>query len=101
MINPILIPELKELIHTHDSETFSKFCQQTQPQTVAELIAGLDSEEIWELLRMLEVPQQAEIFSFLELDKQAELATIHSHREMARLLEEMPRRPGRPGTTSG
>jgi len=90
MINPILIPELKELIHTQDSETFSKFCQQTHPQTVAELIAGLDSEEIWELLRMLEVPQQAEIFSFLELDKQAELATIHSHREMARLLEEMP-----------
>ncbi|MEJ5258678.1 MAG: magnesium transporter [Anaerohalosphaeraceae bacterium] len=90
MINPILIPELRELLASGDTETIRKFCQQNHPGNVAELISGLEPAEIWQVLHLLEPPLRAEIFSFFDLNKQVELATGPSRKDMARLLEEMP-----------
>jgi len=90
MTNPILIPELRELISANHVETIRELCQQTHPGTVAELLAGLENSEIWRILRMLEIPLRAEIFSCFELDRQVELATGQNRKDMAGLLEEMP-----------
>ncbi len=90
MINPILIPELRELLTSNDTDTIRKFCQQNHPGNVAELISGLEPAEVWQVLHLLEPPLRAEIFSFLDLNKQVELATGPSRNDMARLLEEMP-----------
>ncbi|HOK66449.1 MAG TPA: magnesium transporter [Anaerohalosphaeraceae bacterium] len=90
MTNPLLIPELKELLANNDTETIQKFCQQNHPGTVAELISGLEPAEIWQVLHLLDPPLRAEIFSFFDLNKQVELATGPSRKDMARLLEEMP-----------
>jgi len=90
MTNPLLIPELQELISANDVESIRHFCQQTHPGTVAELIGALENSEIWQILHMLDVPLRAEIFTNFELDKQVELVTGESKKEMARLLEEMP-----------
>ncbi|MBP6124719.1 MAG: magnesium transporter [Phycisphaerae bacterium] len=89
MTNPILIPELRELLAENDTETIRKFCQQNHPAAIAELICGLEPSEIWQILHLLEPPLRAEIFSFFDLDKQVELATGPSRKDMARLLEEM------------
>jgi len=90
MTNPLLIPELKDLLTNNDTETIQKFCQQNHPGTVAELISGLEPSEIWQVLHLLDPPLRAEIFSFFDLNKQVELATGPSRKDMARLLEEMP-----------
>jgi len=90
MTNPILIPELRELISANDVESIRNFCQQTHPGTVAELLGAMENPEIWQILHMLDVPLRAEIFSNFELDKQVELATGQNRKDMAGLLEEMP-----------
>ena len=90
MANPVLIPELRELLAANDIESIRKFCQQAHPGTVAELFAGLEDSEIWRILHMLDVPLRAEIFSHFELDKQVELVSGENRRDMANLLEEMP-----------
>lgn len=90
MTNPILIPELRELLAKKDIETIRKFCQQNHPGTVAELINDLEPAETWQVLHLLDPPLRADIFSFFDLNKQVELATGPSRNEMARLLEDMP-----------
>ncbi len=90
MTNPILIPELRELISVNDAESIRNFCQQTHPGTVAELLGGMENPEIWQILHMLDVPLRVEIFSNFELAKQVELATGQNRKDMAGLLEDMP-----------
>lgn len=89
MTNPILIPELRDLLAREDFETVRKFCQQNHPGTVADLISGLEPAETWQVLHLLDPPLRAEIFAFFDLNKQVELATGPSRNDMARLLEEM------------
>jgi len=88
--NPLLIPELRELIAASNTEAVRELCMQTHPGAVAELLAGLETSEIWQVLHMLDVPSRAEIFSHFNLDRQVELVSGENRADMARLLEEMP-----------
>ena len=90
MSNPILIPELRELISANDIESIRNFGQQAHPGTVAELLGAMENPEIWQILHMLDVPLRAEIFPNLELDKQVELVTGQNRKDMVQLFEEMP-----------
>ncbi len=89
MANPLLVPELRELIATSDTESICQFCENTHPGTVSDLLGGLETQEIWQILQMLKVPLRAKIFSHFELDRQVELSTGQNRRDMAQLLEEM------------
>ncbi len=90
MTNPILIPELRELVAANDLDAIREFCRQTHPGTVAEILTGLDDPEIWQILHALDVRLRADIFAFFDLDRQIELTGGHSRQDMARLIEEMP-----------
>lgn len=90
MVNPIIIPELRELISANDTEAIRKFSQNIHPALAAELIEGLENTEIWHILHMLDISLRADIFTCFSLDKQVELVTGQAKQDMARLLEEMP-----------
>jgi len=90
MTNPILIPELRKLISANDVESIRQFCQKTHPETIVELLSGLETAEIWQVLNMLDAPLRAEIFSTFDLDRQIELVIGQNRRDMAQLIEEMP-----------
>jgi len=85
----LLVPELRELLADGDGETLRRFCTGSHPATVAELISGLEPQEIWRILHLLPVRTRAEVFSQFDLDQQVEQATGENRREMAALLEEM------------
>jgi magnesium transporter len=90
MKNPLLIPELRELMAADDTAAIRELCQQSHPESIAELIEALDADEIWRVLQMLDLPHRALIFAHFDLDQQVELATGQNRRQMANLLEEMP-----------
>lgn len=90
MTNPLLIPELRELISANDLEAIRELCAQTHPATTAELLGGLETTEIWQVLHVLDVALRAEIFCHFDLDRQVELVSGENRADMARLLEEMP-----------
>jgi magnesium transporter len=85
----LLVPELRELLAGKDIETIRRFCSDSHPATVAELISGLEAGEIWQILHLLGVRDRAEVFSHFELDQQVDLTTGENRRDMASLLEEM------------
>jgi len=90
MKNPLLIPELRELLAAKNVAVIRELCQQAHPQTAAELIEALEPDDIWTVLQTLDISLRAEIFSHFDLDQQVELATGQNRRQMAQLLEEMP-----------
>ncbi len=85
----LIVPELRELLAANDEASIRSFCESSHPATVAELLSGLESFEIWRILHMIPVARRAEIFSHFELSQQVELATGENRRDMAKLLEEM------------
>jgi len=90
MASTLLVPELRELLAVGDTEALRQFCERGQRAVVADLLSGLDPEEILQVLRACELPTQAEVFSQFELELQAQLVPLIDREETAHLLEEMP-----------
>lgn len=89
MLNPLLLPELRELLTEGDDVTLRDILQQMHPASIAEFSEGLSVEETWQLLARAPIHRQAEIFSFYEVQKQVEMASGVGRERMSALVEEM------------
>ena len=89
MFNPLLLPELKEMLATNDVEGLSHVLTELHPATIADFSEGLSVEETWAFLDRASVARQAEIFSFFRLDKQVEMVNGVGRERMSKLLEAM------------
>ncbi len=90
MTNPLLLPELKELLEAEDHAAIREFCIDTHPEVVSEFLSALSSGEIWRILMLLPSRLRAQIFAHFELDQQVDLVSGRNRKDMARLIEEMP-----------
>ena len=90
MYNPLLLPELKEMLRTGDRQSLTELLDELHAATLAEFSAGLSSQEIWQLLDYAPIERQAEVFSYVPLPKQVELVQEGEPERVARLLEAMP-----------
>ncbi len=88
--NPILVPELREMIAAGNAKALRGFCESGHPAIVAELISALSAEETWAVLMHADLPLRAEIFSHLDEDLMVEMIETLRRNEIARLLTEMP-----------
>jgi magnesium transporter len=89
MYNPLLLPELREMLETGDDDQLAAVATELHPVTVAEFTEGLSVEETWKLLDHALVERQAEIFSFYPFDKQEEMVDGIGRDRMSKLLEAM------------
>jgi len=89
MYNPLLLPELREMLSTGDEKGLSAVMTELHPATIADFSAGLSVEETWRLLDHASVDRQAEVFSFFPLDKQVELVSGVGRDRISKLLEAM------------
>jgi magnesium transporter len=89
MFNPLLLPELREMLAKGDDEELSAVMTELHPATVADFSEGLTVEETWRLLASASVDRQAEVFAFFPLDKQVEMAGGVERERMSKLLEAM------------
>jgi len=88
--NPLLVPELREMLTAGNAKALQDFCEAGHPAVVADLISALSEEEAWAVLRHADLPLRAEIFSHLEDDLMVEMIGTLRRDEIARLLTEMP-----------
>lgn len=88
--NPLLVPELREMLAAGNTQVLRDFCEDLHPAVVAELISALSAEETRTVLALVEPPLRAEIFSHLDDDLMVELIQTLRRDEIARLLTEMP-----------
>jgi magnesium transporter len=88
--NPLLVPELREMLKAGDEKDLRDFCEGVHPVVVAELISALKGEEAWAVLLYADLPLRAEIFSHLDDDLQVEVIGTLRRDDAARLLADMP-----------
>ncbi|MBN2419408.1 MAG: magnesium transporter [Deltaproteobacteria bacterium] len=88
--NPLLVPELREMLAAGESKALRDFCESGHPAVIAELLSALSSEEAWTVLRQADNhPLRSKIFSHLDEDMQVEIVGSLRRNEVAHLLAEM------------
>ncbi len=88
-MNPLLAPELREMLAEKDAEGMKVFLENLHPATAAEFLSGLRPEEIAQGLQYASREQAAAVFQYLDIETQKELLEGLGRQQMARLLEEM------------
>lgn len=89
MFDPLLVPELREMLLQNDTVAMREFCNVLHPGVAAENLEELPDEELWAVLSQAELAQQAEIFSFLHLPRQVSLVDRIDNERLTKLLETM------------
>jgi len=89
MKNPLIIPEIKDLLKKNKLSILKNFMAEHHPQEIAEYIQLLNHNEIWQLFNLVDTKQSVEIFSFFEIDVQADLAAGSMRKNITVLLQEM------------
>ncbi|MGQ9588728.1 MAG: magnesium transporter [Planctomycetota bacterium] len=90
MKNPLLVPELRELLAEGRAESLRQFCETNHPVIVAEMLSALEPREAWEVLRLASRPVQSEIFTNFDPDLQVELVDLLKRDDVVRLVGDMP-----------
>jgi magnesium transporter len=87
--NPLLIPELRELLAGDRQEELRSFLTAVHPATAAELLGPLAPDELRSVLQLADPAPRATIFGYLELDVQVELAELLGRAELATIVAHM------------
>ncbi|NLB63236.1 MAG: magnesium transporter [Fibrobacter sp.] len=87
--NPLLVPELREMLDTNDVENIKLFCEAEHPAIIADFLSALEPVEIFEILKHTNLQLQAKIISHLTEDTQVAVVEIMGKLEIAKLLGEM------------
>lgn len=90
MRNPLLVPDLRELIQAGETAVLRDFFSDHHPARVAEMIEDLELLEGETILRLLPARHRAEILSYLDNDRQVHLIESIPPGEAAALLHLMP-----------
>jgi magnesium transporter len=89
MHDPLLLPELREMLNENDVAAMQEFCGVFHPGVCAENLDALSAVECWSVLSHTNVDRRAEVFAFLPLSRQMELVATVEKKELTALLEAM------------
>ncbi|MBN2108475.1 MAG: hypothetical protein JW832_13705 [Deltaproteobacteria bacterium] len=89
MKNPLLVPELREMLATHNIDELQDFCDNTPPAIAAEFLGSLTSDEEWEILENLTPEMRALIFANFDDDVKLKLIAKISPAEIRDLVSRM------------
>ncbi|MBN2576761.1 MAG: hypothetical protein JXP73_19515 [Deltaproteobacteria bacterium] len=90
MKNPLLVPELRDMIADNRVEDLRAFCTSTSPDVVAEFLGALTAAELAEVLGLVESPERAAIFANLDDDARLALIDILDKEVASDLMAAMP-----------
>jgi magnesium transporter len=90
MFNPLLLPELREMLAEHDAEQLLAFCEELHPARTAEFMEGLSAADAWEVLKYADLATRVEIFGFFDEAKQQEIIETSDRREIGQLIAALP-----------
>jgi len=90
MKNPILVPELRELLKKKKFAILKSFLEESHPKEIAEYLGMMRAEEIWRLLNQVDIYLRSDIFQYIDIDVQVEMVSGSMKKNVAELLTEMP-----------
>ncbi len=86
MKNPILVPEIRELLKKKRYKVLRSFLDDHHEKEIAEYLGFLNPKEIWTVLNLVDVYKRAEIFSYLEMETQVEMVSVELRKNVTELL---------------
>lgn len=89
MYDPLLLPELREMLIENDTRAMQEFCEVFHSGVVAENLEALSAPECWAVLSHTALRRRVEIFEFLSLPRQMELVATLDKTHLSALFEEM------------
>jgi magnesium transporter len=90
MTNTLYLPELREMLSTHNVEELREFTTALHPARTAEFMEGLTAEEAWAVLKHADIPTRVEIFGYFDREKQLEIIERGDRNEIAQLIGQLP-----------
>lgn len=90
MRNPLLTPEIREMLQANDLSALAAVARDTHPRTVADCVGDLDPAERWRVLAALPIDARAAVVAEMEPPVQDELVDQADRRDVAAILERMP-----------
>jgi magnesium transporter len=89
MYDPLLLPELREMLIENDTRAMQEFCDVFHSGVVAENLEALSTPELWRVLSSTGLRRQVEVFEFISLPRQMELVATIDKAHLSAMLEEM------------
>lgn len=89
MYDPLLVPELKQMLLENDAPGMKEFCEVLHAAMVAENLESFTDDEIWKVLSHTTFDRQVEIFEFIPLNRQLELVRHVDRPRLSALVEAM------------
>jgi magnesium transporter len=89
MYDPLLLPELREMLLENDARAMREFCDVFHAGVIAETLEVLTNEEIRRVLSETNLRRQVEIFEYISLPRQIELVKCLDKPHLSSLLEVM------------
>ena len=90
MRNPLLVPDLRELIQAGEETVLRDFFCDQHPAQTAEIIEDFEPEEGDALFKLLPARTRAEVLSYMETDRRVQTVEKMDPGEAASLLHLMP-----------
>ena len=89
MVNPLYLPELREMIAKNNVENLSEFCEALHPARTADFMEGLTADEAWFVLSHTDPLTRASIFTYFDENFQVDLVQTIDRNEIAALVSEL------------
>jgi magnesium transporter len=89
MINPLYLPELREMLAEHNAAELKEFCETLHPARTADFMEGLSPQEAWEVLTHTDFQRRVEIFNYFDIATQVGMIEALDRAEMAKLVSEL------------
>jgi len=89
MKNPILVPELRELLRNKKYTVLKSFLEDGHPKEIAEYLGLLPPDEIWKMLNLLDVYKRGDIFCYLDMDVQVDMVSGSMRKNVSELITGM------------
>jgi magnesium transporter len=89
MLGKLALPEIRELIETHDDDTLREVVNRWHSADLADLINAMRTGEQVHVLRLIKPKLAAEAFAYLDLDSQQDVLKALSETESRYILNEM------------
>jgi len=89
MKNPLLVPELREMLASNNIDEIREFCISTPAPVAAEFLGALSTEEEWDILSNLSTDLRGLIFSYFDDDVKLLLIERLKENELLELIMHM------------
>jgi magnesium transporter len=90
MKNPLLVPELREMLASERTDEIREFCAVTPPDIAAEFLGALTRDEQHTILKLLEPEARSLVFGHFDEDSKLPLLEVLPDDEAVEILAKMP-----------